>query len=144
MTSAGDDEKRLVSLISAQTEDYQRLASEMEAQEKALAQGDVEGLIEILRRKNSHVETITRRDREMRELADAGVAVGAEARERLEELKRVAAALLEREEKSLLKLNMLRSVAGAHALERAKARRAANVYGSAPKGSEPRFLDKSE
>ncbi len=101
-------------------------------------------MIEILRRKNNHVEAITSRDREMRELADTGVAIDAEARKRLEELKRVAAALLEREEKSLLKLNTLRSAAGAQALGRAKARRAADAYGSAPKGSEPRFLDKNE
>jgi len=140
----GGQQDRLLALIGEQIEDYKKLSAEMDAQEKALAEGNVETLIEILRRKNAYVEAIGRRDKEMRELADEGVTVNAKAKEKLAELKRAAAGLLEREEKSLVKLNTLRSAAGKEAVGRSKARKAAEVYGTPPKKSEPRFLDKNE
>jgi hypothetical protein len=140
----GGKQDSLLILITEQIEDYKRLSGEMDAQEKALADGNVETLIEILRRKNTYVEAIGRRDKEMRELADQGVSVSPKAKEKLAELKKAAAGLLEREEKSLVKLNTLRSVAGKEAIDRTKVRKAAEVYGSSPKKTEPRFLDKNE
>jgi len=140
----GGKQDRLLVLIGEQIEDYKRLSAEMDAQEKALSDGNVETLIEILRRKNTYVEAIGRRDKEMRELADQGASVSAKAKEKLAELKKAAAGLLEREEKSLVKLNTLRSVAGKEAVDRTKVRKAAEVYGSSPKKTEPRFLDKNE
>ncbi|MBN1809636.1 MAG: hypothetical protein JW909_11260 [Planctomycetes bacterium] len=138
----GDD--RLIELASAQIEDYRRMSAQMDEQEKALSEGDVERLMKILRAKNELVEAISGRDAEMRVLADKGTVVTEEARARLAELKEEAAALLEREEKSLVKLSALRSSAGQEALARAKARRAAEAYGGKHGAKEPRFLDKNE
>ena len=139
-----DDHTRLTALVAEQIADYGRMSEQMDAQEEALAGGDVERLMEILQKKNGLVEAIGRRDDEMRGFAEAGAGVTEDVRDRLEELKKTAAALLEREEKSLVKLNALRSSVGREAMERAKARRAAKAYGADEPPMEPRFLDKNE
>jgi len=141
MTARPDE---LKSLIDAQIADYRCMADEMQAQEEALNSGNVETLMQVLGRKNKLVESIGARDSEMRHIATSGVSVNDETKNRLLDLKKVAAELLEREEKSLIKLNELRSAKGKEALGRTTAKRAAQAYGAKVPPQEPRFLDKNE
>ncbi|HHN45979.1 MAG TPA: hypothetical protein ENN09_00930 [Planctomycetes bacterium] len=138
------EDRRLLDLIEAQIGDYRKLSGEVDVQEKALADGDVEKLIEILHRKNALVEAIGARDRQMRDAASDGGMADEAVQGRLDELKQAAAELLEREEKSLVKLNTLRSAAGRESLERARTRRAADAYRKDAGGAPPRFVDKNE